>query len=513
MTTYDFFISHTQCDSDAKLIALELYGGFQALEKSCWLDVKMQKRDMEAMKEGVRESRCFLAILTNNGKDSYLSRDMCRQEIMWAIESKKPIVPVANILDKPRLNDFISEAKQYNIDLSKLNFCSISRESPAFITASLNQIIEQSAMPFKAEVLISTESHVRGLSELLASIHLSDYLVNAQKWCECEGAQSVEDIAGFETEFVEHLDLKSIPKRKLLEALQRLTSVSREVPEKADTAKAEAAAKAVAEAEAQATAQAKAAKKAAEQEEVVKPAAAKAEAWAAARPSAVAMANFCRKVGIRDVQSVRQEAVLDWNFKQLNADDCKVIAYLIASGALANLTKLYLSGNQIGDAGIKIFSETVASGALANLTTLYLHDNQIGDEGIKSFSTALASGALANLTILWLSKNKIGDEGIKVFSSALASGALANLTKLWLDSNKIGDEGINTFSTALASGALANLTKLYLSGNQIGDAGIKIFSETVASGALAKLEFYIDGKNNKTCLVAACKPRAIKIKS
>ncbi|KAL1512341.1 hypothetical protein AB1Y20_005602 [Prymnesium parvum] len=333
MTTYDFFISYTQRDYAAEVIALDLYGEFQALGKSCWLDVKMQKRDMEAMKEGVRESRCFLAILTNNGKHSYLSRDMCRQEIMWAIESKKPIVPVANILDKPRLNDFISEAKQYNIDLSKLNFCSISRESPAFITASLNQIIEQSAMPFKAEVLISTESHVRGLSELLASIHLSDYLVNAQKWCECEGAQSVEDIAGFETEFVEHLDLKSIPKRKLLEALQRLTSVSREVPEKADTAKAEAAAKAVAEAEAQATAQAKAAKKAAEQEEVVKPAAAKAEAWAAARPSAVAMANFCRKVGIRDVQSVRQEAVLNWSSKQLNDDDCKVIAYLIASGA------------------------------------------------------------------------------------------------------------------------------------------------------------------------------------
>ncbi|KAL1510192.1 hypothetical protein AB1Y20_006522 [Prymnesium parvum] len=67
-----------------------------------------------------------------------------------------------------------------------------------------------------------------------------------------------------------------------------------------------------------------------------------------AQPSAAAFENFCRKVRIRDVQSVRQEAVLDWNFKQLNADDCKVIAYLIASGALANLTKLYLSDNQIG---------------------------------------------------------------------------------------------------------------------------------------------------------------------
>ncbi|KAL1503553.1 hypothetical protein AB1Y20_012032 [Prymnesium parvum] len=211
-----------------------------------------------------------------------------------------------------------------------------------------------------------------------------------------------------------------------------------------------------------------------------------------AQASKAAFKIFCRKVGILDVQSVRQKASLDWSGKQLDADDCKVIAYLIASGALANLTILGLNGNRIGDAGIKIFSETVASGALANLTILGLDGNQIGDAGIKIFSETVASGALANLTELDLENNQIGDEGMKTFSTALASGALANLTELYLYDNQIGDEGIKSFSTALASGALANLTKLDLENNQIGDEGMKTFSTALASGALANLtELYL----------------------
>ena len=42
------------------------------------------RRDMAAMEEGAKNCKCFLAIVTDNGQDSYFSRPMCRDEIKWA---------------------------------------------------------------------------------------------------------------------------------------------------------------------------------------------------------------------------------------------------------------------------------------------------------------------------------------------------------------------------------------------------------------------------------------------
>ena len=72
-------------------------------------------------------------------------------------------------------------------------------------------------------------------------------------------------------------------------------------------------------------------------------------------------------------------------------------------------------------------------GSLANLTRLDLTDNQIGDEGMKAFSTSITSGALGKLTYLNLGSNQIGDEGIKAFSAAIARGSLGNLETLMID--------------------------------------------------------------------------------
>lgn len=76
---HDFFVSHTQRDAEAKLLAQMIYSGLEKMGKSCWLDVMMESRDANAMKEGVVNSSCLLAIVTDNGTDSYFSREMCRQ--------------------------------------------------------------------------------------------------------------------------------------------------------------------------------------------------------------------------------------------------------------------------------------------------------------------------------------------------------------------------------------------------------------------------------------------------
>ena len=44
------FLSHTQRDPNAKLLATELWTEFKdAHQKRCWLDVKMEQRDVAAM--------------------------------------------------------------------------------------------------------------------------------------------------------------------------------------------------------------------------------------------------------------------------------------------------------------------------------------------------------------------------------------------------------------------------------------------------------------------------------
>ena len=84
----DYFLSHTQQDELAKVMVESVYYEMQKLGKSCWLDVKMPVCDVAAMQKGVEESACFLAFVT----DQYFSREMCRQELLWAMAAKKPIV-------------------------------------------------------------------------------------------------------------------------------------------------------------------------------------------------------------------------------------------------------------------------------------------------------------------------------------------------------------------------------------------------------------------------------------
>ena len=142
---HSFFLSHTQRDAEAKLMVSEVYYEMEKLDKSCWLDVKMPACDEAAMRKGVEESACFLAFITDNGVDSYFSREMCRKELQWALDAKMPIVPVITALDKPKVNAFIAEGQSHGIDLSNHNFCHVDRSAPEYLRASLNVIIAQAA--------------------------------------------------------------------------------------------------------------------------------------------------------------------------------------------------------------------------------------------------------------------------------------------------------------------------------------------------------------------------------
>ena len=135
------FLSYTQRDPMAKLIASELYHEFQDRSLECWLDVKMHERDEAAMEAGVQNAECLIAIFTNNGKDSYLSREFCRQEIRWAERYHKPIVAVVSRDDKANVGKFVEEGKKHGLDFRNIDFVTYIRSSPEQVKASLDAIV------------------------------------------------------------------------------------------------------------------------------------------------------------------------------------------------------------------------------------------------------------------------------------------------------------------------------------------------------------------------------------
>ena len=75
---------------------------------------------------------------------------------------------------------------------------------------------------------------------------------------------------------------------------------------------------------------------------------------------------------------------------------------------------------------------------MCHTQALYLSRNQICDAGLIAFAKAVESGALDNLTLLRLSANQISDAGLAALAKAITpgpngKGALASLKTLVVD--------------------------------------------------------------------------------
>ena len=103
-------------------------------------------RDTAAMEEGAKNCKCFLAVVTDNGQDSYFSRPMCRDEIKWAQVAERKIVPVCGADDKKNIMALINGGKEYDIDFSSKNMVDINRSAPRRLKASLEDILEQAGL-------------------------------------------------------------------------------------------------------------------------------------------------------------------------------------------------------------------------------------------------------------------------------------------------------------------------------------------------------------------------------
>jgi len=209
------------------------------------------------------------------------------------------------------------------------------------------------------------------------------------------------------------------------------------------------------------------------------------------------------------LDDLRHNRVTNLNlpYQGINTEQAMQIAAALKDNK--SLTKLYLMGNQIGDAGAKEIAAALKDNK--SLTKLHLGGNKIGDEGAKDIAAALkvnesltklylwgnkigAAGAKEiaaalkdnkSLTELGLGDNQIGDAGAKDIAAALKDNK--SLTELDLGGNKIGDEGAKDIAAALKVNE--SLTKLYLWGNKIGAAGAKEIADALkVNKSLTKLD-------------------------
>ena len=119
---------------------------------------------------------------------------------------------------------------------------------------------------------------------------------------------------------------------------------------------------------------------------------------------------------------------LTWVKNELDNEDAKVVAYLVATSN--SLEALVLGINQLGNEGTKAICEAICYSD--SLKELDLRQNNIGDQGAKAFA---ASGV--SLTKLSLGENNFGDEGVTALAAGLA--ASSSLIELTLSKNNVGD--------------------------------------------------------------------------
>ncbi|XP_072892659.1 NACHT, LRR and PYD domains-containing protein 3-like [Hemitrygon akajei] len=136
----------------------------------------------------------------------------------------------------------------------------------------------------------------------------------------------------------------------------------------------------------------------------------------------------------------------------------------------SSLTELDLSGNKLGDSGVKLVSVALRN-TECKMQKLWLSDVGLTDSGAEDLVSALSTNP--SLTELNLSGNKLGDSGVKLLSAALRNPE-CKIQKLRLRKVGLTDSGAEDLVSALSTNP--SLTELNLSHNELGDSGVKLVS-------------------------------------
>ena len=205
-------------------------------------------------------------------------------------------------------------------------------------------------------------------------------------------------------------------------------------------------------------------------------------------------------------QQISSAEVLYQSEKGYDDNDAVQLGKAIAAMKPPTLKQIYLSKNNVGDAG----AIGLAAGLkeLEAMDTIHFADNQIGDAGMAALAPALAP---LGCTTIVFTRNTFGDEGAAAFAKALADPeSFKNLEWLFLNECQISDKGAAALAAALLTGC-KELVRFNIADNKIGDAGASAIADAFNKGAIAQTGefFYFQGNpvtdEGKNAIAKACR--------
>uniref|UniRef100_UPI00398EE983 NACHT, LRR and PYD domains-containing protein 3-like n=1 Tax=Pristiophorus japonicus TaxID=55135 RepID=UPI00398EE983 len=159
-------------------------------------------------------------------------------------------------------------------------------------------------------------------------------------------------------------------------------------------------------------------------------------------------------------------------FKHFDVDYCNIqYEGLQRLGPILHKCQvLRLSGNELGDSGVKLLSAPLRDPD-CKIQELRLFAVGLTDSCAKDLASALSINR--SLTVLDLSFNKLGDSGVKHLSAAL-SDPDCKIQELRLQAVGLTGSGAEDLASALSPSR--SLTVLDLGNNELGDSGVKLLS-------------------------------------
>ncbi|XP_072893373.1 NACHT, LRR and PYD domains-containing protein 3-like isoform X2 [Hemitrygon akajei] len=156
---------------------------------------------------------------------------------------------------------------------------------------------------------------------------------------------------------------------------------------------------------------------------------------------------------------------LDLNYCQIQCEGIRRLG-----PGLHKCQELRLGWNDLGDSGVKLVSAALRSPEckIQKLGLNYVH---LTDSGAEDLVSTLSTNP--SLTELVLSGNKLGDSGVKLVSTALRNPE-CKIQRLWLRGVGLTDSGAEHLASALSTNT--SLTELNLGDNKLGDSGVKLVS-------------------------------------